>query len=407
MTPLRVGLIGLGVVASGLVELLQRDAAALESRTGRRVEVTGILVRDPHRPRALPVMTDPDRFLAGEYDVVVELAGGLAVGEVVAQLLRRGVDVVTANKALLATRGPELAAIARWSGARIRFEASVAGAIPVIRTLQRGLAGSRIDRIEAILNGTTNFILTRLERGAPYADALAEAQARGFAEADPRLDVEGGDAAHKLVLLASLAFGLPIDAARPEVTGIVGLTPEDLAAAGRFDHRVKLLAVAERTPAGISLSVRPTLVPRGHPLAGVEDEYNAVVLFGEAFGDLLLYGKGAGALPTAASVYADLIDLATSQDHLDAVAEPVVGATNVRARRWLVRTHVADVPGALGRLTTAIGVADLSIDTLHADRAAGVDLIVGPASEAALRAALPEARILPFLDRPLTRTPGA
>jgi len=314
MKTVRIGLLGCGTVGNGFVRLVERERDRIAAQHGIALEITRILVRDPARERLQVdprlVTTSAIDVIDSECEVLVELVGGVhAAGAFVRRALARGVDVVTANKALLAACGPELFALAEKTGAQIGFEASVCGALPIIGVL-RGMTGDRIDSITAILNATCNFILTRMEEGDLDLDAAtAIAQQHGFAEADPSLDVDGTDAAQKLQILAGIAFG-GADAVRLRVQGIRDVRKAEVEQARSRGCAVRLVAAARRLPGGVELRVELRELPLTHPLAIVKDEDNAVIVRGRAAGEMLFRGKGAGSLPTATAVLADVVGLA-------------------------------------------------------------------------------------------------
>ncbi|MEM8768438.1 MAG: homoserine dehydrogenase, partial [Pseudomonadota bacterium] len=315
-TPLRIGICGLGTVAQGLLEVLRNNGPVIEERAGRPIEVVRIASRTA-KPEVdllgasfstdLTSVTDDESL-----DVVVELIGGEGVAlDLVRNELARGRAVVTANKAILAAHGDELSSLVTQHGGTLAFEAAVAGGIPIIGAMTRALAGNDIEAIAGIINGTSNFILTAMaETGATFTDALAEAQALGYAEADPTFDVEGIDAAHKLTVLGALAFGIGYRFDDVYTEGIAELTVEDIGYARELGYEIKHLGIAQRTTEGVQLRVHPTLVPEKALLAKVEGVMNAVLVNGDAAGETLYYGAGAGALPTASSVLGDLIDIA-------------------------------------------------------------------------------------------------
>jgi homoserine dehydrogenase len=316
MRRVNIGLLGCGTIGGGFVELLARERERIRGRHGIDLAIKGILVRDAdkRRPGVNPSLltTSAIDVIDGDCDIVVELVGGVdCAGAYVRRAIGRGRSVVTANKALLAGSGRELFASAASRGVRIGFEASVCGGIPIIRALVRGLAGDRVESISGILNGTTNYILTRMESdGVDFAAALRLAQARGFAEADPSLDVGGEDAAQKLRILSELAFGA--ERVRLRVHGIADVTPEEIEQARSRRCVVRHVATARRVAGGLDLRVERRELPEFHPLAAVRDENNAVVLKGRAVGELTFVGKGAGSLPTAAAVLSDVIEIAAA-----------------------------------------------------------------------------------------------
>ena len=316
---LRVGLIGMGTVGTGVWRVLRRNQALIAARAGRAVEIVAVATRTPARAAAaqaeapgLRLLDDPLRLAADPgVDVLLELAGGSAARDWVLAALAQGKHVVTANKALLAEHGEQLAQAAVRHGRVLAYEAAVAGAVPVIKALREGLAGNRIDALAGVLNGTSNYILTRMQAaGLDFATALAEAQALGYAEADPSLDVDGTDAAHKLTLLAANAFGLPPALDAVHVEGLRDLQPGDMAAAAQLGYVVKLLAIARRGAQGMELRVHPALVPAQHALARLDGASNGLLVRADAAGEAFFSGAGAGGEPTASAVLADLVDLA-------------------------------------------------------------------------------------------------
>jgi len=317
MVPIRVGLLGLGTVGRGTYELLRRNQHEIARRAGRGIEIIAVAVRDVEKARAIvgndvsvssdcnDVVSDP------EIDIVVELMGGYEPARVLAlDAIARGKHVVTANKALLARHGNELFDAARARGVMLAFEAAVAGGIPIIKALREGLTANRIEWIAGIINGTSNFILSEMRsRGVSFDAALEDAQRLGYAEADPTFDVEGVDAAHKLAILSSIAFGVPINFDAAYTEGITHLAKEDIKYAEQLGYRIKLLGITKRTVNGIELRVHPTLVPLQRLIANVEGAMNAILIKGDAVGVTLYYGAGAGSEPTASAVVADLVDV--------------------------------------------------------------------------------------------------
>ena len=317
-TEIGVGLLGLGTVGQGVVRILEDRARELESRVGRRLKVVAAAVRDASRPRGdlpagLTLTTDPMAVLADpRVDVVMEVMGGIEPARsLIVKALRMGKHVITANKALLADHGPEIFEVARSCDRAVCFEAAVGGGIPIIQALRVGLAANRVRSISAILNGTCNYILTAMTRdGKAYADVLAEAQSLGYAEADPTMDVDGTDTAHKLAVLVQVAFGQTTQTKSIPRRGIDRLQAVDIRFAGELGYVVKLLAKARLQNGGLELRVSPTLVPKGTQLADISDAYNAIRVEGDAVGDTLFAGRGAGMLPTASAMVSDLIGLA-------------------------------------------------------------------------------------------------
>jgi homoserine dehydrogenase len=408
-----IGMIGCGVVGSQVARTLLEQGEELTARTGLSLPLRHVIVRDAHkaRPVTLPdriLSTDPAKMLTDDRTrVVVELAGGIDDAKALTlAALGAGKDVVTANKALLALHGPELFATARRAGRCIAFEAAVAGGIPLIESIRRGLIGNRIDAVYGILNGTCNYILTRmLEDDASYAHALAEAHRLGYAEADPTLDVDGTDSAHKLVILASVAMRLACDFDRIQRHGIAQLELGDLSAGAELGYACKLLAIAKRYPDGIDLSVQPTFIPYAHPLASVSGAYNAVSVYGSPVGHTLFYGPGAGGKPTASAVIADIIDVATGNAGRtfeqiavlpDQTERPTYRPPGENHPPWYIRVGLVDRPGGIGKIATVLGNAGISIATIfqhepHEDHAAGAVPVVvttRPAKDGVLRQAL-------------------
>ena len=313
MRRVRIGLLGCGTVGGGFIRLVAQERDRIRERFAVDLEITRILVRDPRKPRSgVPrslLTTSAIEVIDGDCDVVVEVVGGVhSAGAYVRRALARGLDVVTANKALLAIAGVELFEAAARAGAEIGFEASVCGAVPVIGILQRALSGDSVQSITGILNGTSNYVLCRMEEGYGFAQAVASAQERGFAEADPSMDLRGDDAAQKLAILAQLAFEVPVRYRR--VTGIDGVTPATIADARRAGCVIRQVADVRRVAGGVTLVVEPRRLPIAHPLARIEDEQNAVIIRSRAAGELFLSGRGAGSMPTAAAVLSDVIALA-------------------------------------------------------------------------------------------------
>ena len=380
MERIAVGLLGVGTVGAGVARLIRDRAGRIAARAGRRIDLKWAVVRDAKKARSVPldgveVVTDPRCVIDDpEVSVVIETMGGVdpTLG-VVLEALDAGKDVVTANKALLAEHGREVFARARKNSRAVAFEASVGQAASRSSTgrLEVGLAANHVTAIAAIVNGTCNFILTKMTQdGLPYADALAEAQALGFAEADPTLDVDGTDTAHKLAVLAQLAFGATVTTGQIPREGIDRLQPADIGYAGELGYVVKLLALAKQAGEGLELRVAPTLVRRGTPLAEVRGPYNAVRVVGDAVGDTLFYGRGAGAMPTASAVVGDLIDVVVGRAALtfralnlwpdDAPPARLASPEAVRSRYYL-RFSVVDRPGAIAVLAQALGARGISI----------------------------------------------
>ena len=411
---LRVGVAGVGVVGSSLINLIRRGRDGLLARSGREIVVSAYSAR--HK-RGAGAGLDGAAFYANaaemaasaEIDVFVELIGGAdgAPFEAVKAALARGLPVVTANKAMLAAHGLRLAALSESHQAPLFYEAAVGGGIPVIKTLRESLAGNTIDRVSGILNGTCNFILSRMETDKmPFGACLAEAQRLGYAEADPTFDIGGFDTAHKLAILASLAFGSKIDADAVSIEGIESVTLADLAAADELGFRIKLLGVAERTPHGVEQRVHPTMVAKSAPLAQTMGVLNAVSVEGDAVGELTLVGPGAGGDATASAVAADILDIARGA-RLLAFGRPaasLVDADRVPMQRheggYYVRLAVVDRPGAMGAIAARMGEKMISLEAIMQKRptkeaaAAGIApvvLMTHGTTEALIRDALTRA----------------
>ncbi len=384
---LRVALAGLGTVGGGVLRLLEANGALIARRAGQSIEVVAVSARDRGKDRGVDLSSvaweDDAAALArrADVDVVVELVGG-ADGPALTlarATLAAGKHLVTANKAMLAHHGLELARAAEAAGVACKFEAAVAGGVPVVKGLREGAAANRIARVTGILNGTCNYILTKMEAdGRDFVEVLAEAQALGFAEADPSFDIDGVDAAHKLSLLASLAFGTRPAFAAVEASGIREVIAADIAEAAALGYRVRLVGVAEASAGGLFQRVHPYLVPVLHPLAHVTGALNAVVLDGDFVGQLIFSGRGAGDGPTASAVVADLIDIARGESGpafsmpADALAEPRAADAGERRSRGYLRLAVADRVGVLAEIAAAMRDAGVSIESLI-QRGAGVD----------------------------------
>ncbi|ACL58187.1 homoserine dehydrogenase [Methylobacterium nodulans] len=415
---LRLGVAGLGTVGSAVVRMVERRAATLTDAAGRPIRVTAVSARDRTRDRGLALadvawFEDPVALArSGEVDCVVELIGGAegAARATVEAALAAGKHVVTANKALLARHGAALARAAEAAGVALAFEASAAGGIPVVKTLREALAGNRISRIYGILNGTCNYILSRMElEGLTFEACLKDAQALGYAEADPTFDVEGYDTAHKLALLTSLAFGSEIDADGVSVEGISAITPLDLRMADELGYRIKLLGVAETTPAGIEQRVHPTMVPKSSAIAQVMGVTNAVTIDTDALRELTLIGPGAGGEATASAVVADIADVAAGR-LVPAFGRPAAALVHPRRAEmqrheggYYIRLTVHDRPGVAAGVATRMAERDISLESIlqrRSENAAQQDphgrsgvpvplvLITYAATEAAIRASL-------------------
>jgi homoserine dehydrogenase len=384
MKPVKIGLLGLGTVGGGTVNVLSRNGEEIARRAGRAIEVVRAAVRDPDAPRicdvsAIDVTTDARSVVADpDIQVVVELIGGTTLAlELVHASIAAGKHVVTANKALIALHGNEIFAAAQAKGVTVAFEAAVAGGIPIIKAIREGLAGNRIEWLAGIINGTANFILTEMrEKGRPFDDVLADAQALGYAETDPTFDIEGIDAAHKLAILGSIAFGIPLDFDSIYVEGITGVTPLDVSFAEELGYRIKHLGIARRSASGIEMRVHPTLIPERRLIANVNGVMNAVLVKGDAVGPTLHYGAGAGAEATASAVVADLVDvvralttdpgnrvphLAFQPDQMTNV--PVAPIEDVVSAYYL-RMRVEDRPGVLADVARMLAEEGISIEAV-------------------------------------------
>ncbi|WP_395666826.1 homoserine dehydrogenase [Methylocella sp.] len=393
--PLRIGLAGLGTVGASVIRLLKRQADALTSRTARRIEVVAVSARDRGRDRGVDLadvewLDDPVALARHEgVDIFVELIGG-ADGpalDAVTAALAAGRSCVTANKALLAKHGLRLARLAEEKGAALSFEASVAGGIPIVKTLREGLAGNQIERVYGVLNGTCNYILSRMEQERlSFADCLAEAQRLGYAEADPTFDVGGFDTAHKLAILTSLAFGTAIDAEAVNVEGIESIRLADLEAADELGYRVKLLGVARRTPDGIEQRVHPTMVPKSSSVAQVMGVTNAVTIDADAVHELTLVGPGAGGEATASAVVADIADIARGVRSkpfglpVAALARAEPAPMQLHLGGYYIRLCAFDRPGAAAAIASRFAERDISLESIVQRRRPGVG--AGPAGTA-------------------------
>ena len=375
---LNIGVCGVGTVGLATMDILMRQAEVLEARSGKSMKLVHVGARREHPDHdygdarvsrdVMALAEDP------EIDVLVELIGGTSAAyDLIKRAIQQGKHIVTANKALIAEHGNELIALAEASGVQIRFEAAVAGGIPIIKALRESMAGNEVIEVAGIINGTGNFILTEMStKGRAFDEVLAEAQSLGYAEADPTFDIDGTDAAHKLVILASLAFGVPLDIESPFKQGIDSLTPEDLDYAAEMGYRVKHLGIARQQAAGIEVRVHPTLIPESKQLATVDGVLNAVMVTGSAVGELVLVGPGAGGPATASSVCADIVDIARSPlGSGPALGLPAASlnataliASDDIASEWYVRLTVADRPGVMSNITQTLADRDISIESL-------------------------------------------
>ena len=418
MRAVRVGLIGLGTVGSGVVEILRRHGEDFRRRAGVEVELVRFADRTTERFASLGLPAEAcstdwhDVIVDESVDVVIELIGGTGVAkEVVLAALGAGKSVVTANKALMATSGEEVMEAAEAAGVDIAFEASVGGGIPIIGPLKHSLVSNEIQTVMGIVNGTTNYMLTRMaENGLDYATALAEAQAKGFAEADPTADVDGHDAAAKIAILSSIAFNSRVLMGQVPTEGIRDLGPEDISYAREMGYAIKLLAIARRMPDGIDVRVHPTMIRTSHPLASVNGVYNAIYVIGDAVGETMFFGEGAGSLPAASAVVGDLIEVAR---RIQTGCAPVVGCTCTEhlvvrdmaelETEYYVRLEVADQPGVLAAVASVFGAHGVSIGSVIQKRAedgvAQIVYVTHLAREADVSSALAEIEALDVTTR--------
>jgi homoserine dehydrogenase len=390
MKPIRVGLVGLGTVGGGTVEVLRRNREEIARRAGRDIVVRMASAKDLAKPRAvnlegIELVADPMKVVTHpEVDIVVELIGGeTRAYDLVRTAIEGGKHVVTANKALLAKHGNEIFRLAHEKGVMVAFEAAVAGGVPIIKAIREGLSANRIEWVAGIINGTCNYILSEMrDKGLAFDTVLAEAQRLGYAEADPSFDIDGIDASHKLTILSAIAFGIPMQHDKAYVEGIGKLTAADIRYAEGLGYRIKLLGISRRTPIGIELRVHPTLVPSRRLIANVEGVMNAILVKGDAVGPTLYYGRGAGAEATASAVVADLVDvtrMATADpDHRvphlafrpDRLSDtPILPMDDVETAYYL-RLHALDRPGVLADVTRICADLSISIDAIFQKEAA-------------------------------------
>ncbi len=429
MKPVNVGLLGIGTVGSGTWSVLNRNASEIERRAGRGIRITR--VADKALDHARKVTGGKAKLTANAHevtrakniDIVVELIGGTSFArDIVLDAIAHGKHVVTANKALLATHGNEIFKAAQKKGVMVAFEASVAGGIPIIKALREGLAANRIEWIAGIINGTSNFILSEMrDKGSAFATVLKEAQKKGYAEADPTFDIEGVDAAHKLTILSALAFGIPMQFPKAYTEGISKLTQQDIGYAEELGYRIKLLGITRRAKKGIELRVHPTLVPARRLIANVEGVMNAVLVKGDAVGATMYYGAGAGSLPTASAVVADLVDvtrlitadpehrvphLAFQPDRLS--ADPILPIGEVETSYYL-RMRVQDRPGVLADITRILADLRISIDAMvqkepgEGEKSVDIVMLTHRAIEKNVNAAMKKIEKLPTVVGKVTR----
>jgi len=429
VNPVRVGLLGLGTVGGGTFNVLRRNAEEIARRAGRGIEITCAAARwfDPARLpgiESLPVTEDAFAVVDDPaIDIVVELIGGYEPArELVLKAIANGKHVVTANKALIALHGNEIFAAARKRGVMVAFEAAVAGGIPIIKAVREGLAANRIEWIAGIINGTGNFILTEMrDKGRDFAEVLAEAQQLGYAEADPTFDVEGIDAAHKLTILASIAFGIPLQFDKVYTEGISHITREDVSYAEQLGYRIKHLGVARRTDHGVELRVHPTLIPYRRLIANVDGVMNAVLVKGDAVGPTLYYGAGAGAEPTASAVVADLVDVARTLTadpenrvpHLafqpDALSDLRIHPVEEIETAYYLRLCALDRPGVLADVTRILGDLGISIEAViqkeppEEQQQVPIIMLTRRVQEKHMNAAIAQIEALDSIDGKVTR----
>ncbi|MBP7573286.1 MAG: homoserine dehydrogenase [Rhodoferax sp.] len=434
MKSIQVGLLGIGTVGSGTFNVLRRNQAEIKRRAGRGIEITMVADLDVARAQAVvgpdvKVVKDARAVIANpEIDIVIELIGGYGIAkQLVLEAIAAGKHVVTANKALLAVHGTEIFAAAHAKGVMVAFEAAVAGGIPIIKALREGLTANSIQWIAGIINGTTNFILSEMrDKGLDFATVLKEAQKLGYAEADPTFDIEGVDAAHKVTLMSAIAFGIPVQFDKAYIEGITKLGAADIKYAEQLGYRIKLLGITKRTAKGIELRVHPSLIPAKRLIANVEGAMNAVVVNGDAVGNTLYYGKGAGSEPTASAVIADLVDITRLHTadaaqrvphlafHPESMSDlPVLPMSEVVTSYYL-RLRVADQAGVLAKVTGIVADAGISIDAVlqrEADEVGGdasvaqTDLIMltHDTREGTMNEAIARMQALPTVLAPIVR----
>ncbi len=427
MKSVNLAILGLGTVGAGALRLLQDNAAEITRRTGREIRITHVGSRRPRPDLQLDGIVCSEDLLsivrAADVDIVIEVMGGMTVArEVVTEAIKHGKHVVTANKALLAEHGNALFALAEQHHVHVAFEAAVAGGIPIIKVLREGLAANKIEWLAGIINGTGNFIMTEMrDKGRAFDDVLAEAQALGYAEADPTFDVEGIDAAHKLTILASIAFGIPLQFEKVYTEGITKLTAQDVEYAEQLGYRIKHLGIARRTADGIELRVHPTLIPEQRLIANVNGVKNAVLVQSDAVGPTLYFGAGAGAGPTASAVVADVVDLVrmmTAESagahvpHLafqpDALSDTPILAADQMTTGYYLRIDAEDTPGVLADVTGILSRAGINIDAIlqkpiHTQGSVPVVLITQPVREQRMNQAIVEIEALQAINSPVMR----
>lgn len=425
MKPVNIGILGLGTVGSGAVQVLQGNAEEIKRRLGRAMEVFMVSTRNTEKARELCpnalVSTDPfDVVKHPEVDIVVELFGGTDIArELVLEAVRNGKHVVTANKKLLAEYGNEIFALAEEKNVMVHFEAAVAGGIPIIKALREGLSANNIRSIAGIINGTSNFILSEMrEKGSAFADVLQQAQALGYAEADPTFDIEGHDAGHKITIMSALAFGTPVNFEACYLEGISKLDSRDIKYAEELGYRVKLLGITRKTAQGIELRVHPTLIPECRLIANVNGVMNAVRVDADMVGETLYYGAGAGAFPTASAVVADIVDISRliSADTGNRVPHLAFQPSQVKAQNmvsmdditssYYLRVQAEDKPGVLGQIASLLAEEGVSIEALIQkgvinQTTAEIVILTHSTVEKQIKAAMAKIEALESVDKPI------
>ncbi len=426
MKTIHIGILGYGTVGTGTAKLLLEQADLLTARTGIKLQLKAIADKDTQRDRGLDlkdtILTDDAMNVVKdpEIDIVVELIGGTTFAkEIIVEALKNGKHVVTANKALLAHFGNELVALSKSCGKELLFEASCGGCMPIIKNLREALAANEIKSMYGILNGTCNYILSKITKdGSPFDQALKKAQELGFAEADPTLDIEGFDTAHKLAILNSLAYGMEINLSDIHVEGISKITPEDIALADSFGYAIKLLAIGKIHDNHVEARVHPTLIPKNNPLSHVDLSMNAIAVDAHATGKTMLYGHGAGMMPTASAILSDIVDIARNMAHEANFRVPTLGFTKDAGvipilpmselyTRYYLRFEVQDSPGILAKIAGILGENQISIESVHQkgpvfDSKVPVVMITHMAKEACIRKALTEISAMDLLtDEPM------
>jgi homoserine dehydrogenase len=429
MKPIHVGLLGIGTVGGGTFAVLRRNQEEITRRAGRGIVIKIVADKDLGRARKLvgdaaEITDDAYKVVRNpEIDIVIELIGGTKVAkDLILVAIDSGKHVVTANKALLATHGNEIFLAAQKKGVMVAFEAAVAGGVPIIKALREGLTANRIEWIAGIINGTSNFILSEMrEKGSSFKEVLAEAQRLGYAEADPTFDVEGVDAAHKLTIMAAIAYGIPMQFDKVYTEGISGLTKEDIRYAEELGYRIKLLGITRRTPAGIELRVHPTLIPSRRLIANVEGVMNAILVKGDVVGATLYYGAGAGAEPTASAVVADLVDVTRMHTadpehrvpHLafqpDRMANTPILAMEEVETSYYLRLRVLDRPGVLADITRILADLSISIDAMvqkepsEGQEQVDIIMLTHLTQEKNVNSAIKRIELLPVVSGKITR----